>query len=137
MELHFNLTDIEFINALEEGTLDPALFSHEAHLRLAWIQINNYGVENAIACISHQLSIYVAFLNASDKYNATLTVAAIRTVKHFMDKSKSSNFRDFITEFPRLKYNFKELIGLHYGFDIFNSVAAKNKYLEPDLLPFE
>jgi hypothetical protein len=42
-ELHFSLTDIEFENQFENGTLKPELFSHEAHVRLAWIHIKKYG----------------------------------------------------------------------------------------------
>jgi len=55
----------------------------------------------------------------------------------FCLKSKLDNFRDFIEEFPRLKYNFKDLLAQHYGIDIFNSEIAKCSFLEPDLLPFD
>ena len=54
-----------------------------------------------------------------------------------MCKSDSDNFKDFITEFPRLNYNFKELMNFHYGFDIYNSEKAKREFLKPDLVPFD
>jgi len=76
-------------------------------------------------------------LNATDKYNKTLTIAAIKSVSHFIQKSKSENFQDFIQEFPRLKNNFKSLIAQHYQIDIFNSNKAKSEFLKPDLLPFK
>ena len=137
MEKHFNLTDTEFERQFEHCELDPSIFSHEAHLRLAWIHITRYGIEKALENIQLQLQQYVRHLGAEDKYNTTLTVAAIKAVYHFILKSKSDTFEELITEFPRLKNNFRELMGCHYAIDIFNSEKAKRKFLEPDLLPFD
>ncbi len=136
-ETHFDLSDREFEQQFANCSLNPALFNHEAHLRLAWIHIDKYGVEQAIKNIGHQLVEYVMALGAKDKYNKTLTIAAIRAVYHFKLKSHSTNFQEFILEHPRLKYNFKELIAFHYATDIFKSEQAKQEYLEPELLPFD
>jgi hypothetical protein len=136
MEEHFKLTDIEFEERLKNCELLPSVFTHEAHLRMAWIIIEKYGIEHAVENIPIQLQNYVAFLGAKDKYNTTLTIAAIKAVYHFILKSNSNKFEGFISEFPRLKYNFKELMACHYGFDIYNSYQAKIEFLEPDLLPF-
>jgi hypothetical protein len=134
---HFDITDTEFEMQFADCSFNPALFSHEAHLRLAWIHIDKYGVENAIENICSQLVAFVSALGAYDKYNKTLTIAAIRAVYHFKLRSKSDNFQDFIIEFPRLKHNFRQLIECHYSTDIFKSVQAKQEYLEPELLPFD
>lgn len=137
MEDHFRLSDFEFAQQFKECNLDPILFTHEAHLRLAWIHIKNHGIEKAEETIQSQLKNFVVFAGALDKYNTTLTLAAIKAVYHFMLKSDTDNFKDFITEFPRLKYNFKALMACHYGFDIYVSHKAKTEFLEPDLLPFD
>jgi hypothetical protein len=137
MDSHFMLTDSEFENQFGSCALDPAIFSHEAHLRLAWIHISKYGIENAIKNICSQLQNYVKHLGASDKYNETLTIAATRAVYHFMLKSESNSFGSFIEAHPRLKHNFKELMFAHYSTNIFTSERAKKEYLEPELLPFD
>ena len=129
--------DEAFIARLKDCTLDPACFSHEAHLRLAWLMITQLGTDPAIAEIRSLLLSYVDFLGARDKYNETLTVAAVKTVRHFMLRSDSDNFTAFLLEFPRLKTAFRELISRHYATDIFNSEQAKTVYLEPELLPFD
>lgn len=116
--------------------MNPAIFNHEAHLRLAWIHITKYGVDQAIENICTQLLDFVKAVGAEDKYNKTLTIAAVRAVYHFINKSETGNFNDFIGQNPRLKYNFRELIAAHYGIDVFNSETAKREYVEPDLLPF-
>jgi hypothetical protein len=137
MERHFELTDYEFEEKFSSFSLDPAIFSHEAHLRLAWIHIQQYGVDKAIENITAQLKDFVEFLGAGDKYNETITIAAIRAVYHFMLKSKTNTFQDFIYENPRLKNNFRELLSYHYTSDIFKSEKAKKEFIEPELLPFD
>jgi len=137
MEKHFKLTNEEFEKQFADRTLDAALFSHEAHLRLAWIHINHYGIDQAIENITTQLQQFVASLGASEKYNQTVTIAAIRAVYHFMLRSATTDFKSFIAENFRLKSNFKELLNSHYRTDLFKSEKAKKEYLEPELLPFE
>ena len=137
MEKHFTLTDNEFEKQFRSCLLDSAIFTHEAHLRLAWIHITKYGADVAIDNIRNQLQNFVINLGAKNKYNETVTIAAIKAVYHFMLKSKTDNFKDFIAENSRLKNNFKELLSFHYQTDIFNSATAKKKYLVPELLPFD
>lgn len=137
MKGHFVFDDTEFELQFENGTLSPKLFSHEAHLRLAWIHIKKYGEVFAINAISDQLRAYTQEHGAPEKFNMTLTVAAVKAVSHFYHKSKSRDFRGFMTEFPRLKSHFKDLMAAHYSFDIYNLPEAKTKFLAPDLHPFE
>jgi len=136
MKSHFEMDDREFEKQFANCELNPELFTHEAHLRLAWIHVKNYGTENAIENICNQLRNFTKHVGAADKYNATVTTAAIRAVNHFINKSQSNSFFDFINEFPRLKFNFKEIIAAHYKTDIFKSEEAKGTYVEPELLPF-
>ena len=137
MHSHFQLTDTQFEQQFQARTLDASLFSHEAHLRLAWIHIKKYGIEKALQNIPMQIIHFVDNLGARDKYNHTLTIAAIKTVYHFTLKSTTTTFKDFIQAFPRLTNNFKGLLACHYQFDIFNNELAKEVYIEPDLLPFD
>ncbi len=137
MEQHRLLSDEEFEQQFAQGTLVPSLFSHEAHLRLAYIHLEKYGEEKAIHHILQQLQQFVIMAGARDKFHKTLTIAAIKAVHHFKRRSNSSHFRDFIEEFPRLKSDFKALINSHYQIDVFRSESAKKVYLEPDVLPFD
>jgi len=52
------------------------------------------------------------------KFHKTLTVAAVKTANHFLLKSETENFLDFIIEFPKLNNNFKDLIECRYGFNV-------------------
>ncbi|SDB43236.1 hypothetical protein SAMN03097699_1302 [Flavobacteriaceae bacterium MAR_2010_188] len=137
MTSHLSLSDKEFVRQFKDCSLNPALFNHEAHLRLSYIQINKYGLEIAILNLKMHLKKYVRCFGAEEKYNETLTEAATRSVYHFIMKSKSEIFIDFIREYPRLKTDFKSLMDSHYSDEIYNMEEAKRVFIEPDLLAFD
>ena len=137
MEAHYKLTDSLLLKEMEQGNLDPRLFTHEAHLRWGWLLLKEYGLDQAIFKACSQLKRYTANLGASDKYNETVTVAAIRAIQHFQLKHNSDSFTEFISKAPRLKTSFKELLGFHYSKDIFKLNSAKSTFITPDLLPFD
>lgn len=137
MTNHSQLDDKEFETLFEKGDLPPSLFSHEAHLRLAWLYINKYGEKEAAAKTCREIKQFDHLHGKGDKFNTTVSVAAIKMVHHFIKKSESNDFFSFIQEFPRLKTAFKELLFQHYGLDIFSNEEAKTSFIEPDLLPFD
>jgi len=131
-EHHKKLSDNEFEEQFKALNLSPEVFSHEAHLRLAWIHIRKYGVNQAEQNISNQLLAYVVKLGAADKYHTTVTIVAVRIVNHFMKKSECESFDEFIERYPELKSNFKELINKYYSFNVFNSEEARKSFIDPD-----
>ena len=137
MNNHFQLSDRTFEQQFADLSLNPELFSHEAHLRLAWIHVTRYGIDEAIENITGQIRAFARHHNAQGKYHTTVTIAAVRAVYHFVLKSKSATFQDFIKEFPQLKNEFKRLLASHYSIDIFKSTQARESFLEPDLAPFD
>ena len=134
---HNDISHSAFEQAFASCTLDPSLFTHEAHLRLAWIHITKYGLSQARQNIESQIQQFVMKAGAQDKYHHTLTVAAVYAVSHFINKSTATTFIDFLNENPGLMNNFKSLINSHYTYDIFRSEAAKEAYMAPDVQPFK
>ena len=125
MQLHQLLTDKELLAQFESCELPPTVFSHEAHLRLAYLYLKQAGIKQAIAKVTSGIKHYVQYLGAQDKYNETLTVAAVRVVYHFMLKGETKNFTELITQYPRLTTRFKDLLAKHFGFNIFNPKRLK------------
>lgn len=134
--MHTTLTDQEFEKRFADCSFPVEDFSHEAHLRLAWIHIRKYGAERAVEHIQEQLKQFVAHAGAEDKYHVTLTIAAVRAVHRFMQKSDPGSFDGFIAEHPELKTRFRELINSHYSMDIFTSDEARIRFVEPDVQSF-
>lgn len=130
------MKDAQFIRAIEAKEFPAEQFDHQAHIRLAWILIAQNGIEEAIKKVSELLREYVIALGAQDKYHHTLTVAAVKTVYHFYQKSTTTSFQSFIAEYPQLLSDFRALLDFHYSKDILFSEVAKEIYLAPDLAPF-
>jgi hypothetical protein len=121
------LNDTAFLNEVENCTLDPKLFTHKAQLKLAWILINKYGLE--IATLKNckiKEQFYLNVLNNS-KFNLPLTKAYTEILCYFMEKSSTQDFDKLLGEFPRLKYNFKELVKTHYGYNILKEHRKEEK----------
>jgi hypothetical protein len=134
---HMDLTDGEFLSQFESCTLDPDLFSHQAHLRLAWCLIRRDGIEDSIYKICDQIESFDKEFGGGMKFNKTLTVACIYAVYHFMIKSDKETFSEFIKENPRLITNLKDLILQHYSEDVFRNAEAKKGLLQPNIQPFD
>lgn len=136
MEKHYRFNDQQFEKRFSSCHFPASDFTHEAHLRLAWIHIRKYGVEQAVENINDQIKAFADSLNASDNYHNTVTSAAVYAVSHFHKRSSSATFKAFIEEFPQLKTNFLGLLSSHYSYDVAKSEEARKEYLEPDLAPF-
>ncbi len=96
-----------------------------------------YGIDAACENICEQLFMYAKSKGKEERFNKTVSVAAVKAVHHFTKRSKSDDFKALIKEFPRLKYEFKSLLDSHYSFDIYTAELPKKEYLEPDLHPFD
>ncbi len=134
---HRSLEDQEFEHAFKTGKLEPSLFNHEAHLRLAWIYLRKYGMDNAIVMICKQIESFDNLHGDGEKFHVTLTVAALKVVHHFMLKSNAADFSSFMSEFPVLNSDFASLLYQHYGQGRLFSKEAKVEYVAPDVLPFD
>lgn len=133
---HSQLTDDEIEQQFERCTFKPSMFSHEAHLRLAYIHIRKYGLKQAEENMVNQIKGYAEYYGAKDKFNKTVTIAAVKAMHHFMEKAGSDSFKGLINEFPGLKTSFRSILALHYGFNVFDDSRAKKEFVSPDLLPF-
>lgn len=133
---HFSLSDEVFEQQFADTSLAPQLFSHEAHLRLAWIHIQKYGKDQATANVCNQIQRFDRTHGDGTMFNKTVTIAAVEAVAHFMRKIEAVDFSGFIAQAPRLRNNLKDVVAQHYSWNIFTDPAAKADYLEPDLLPF-
>lgn len=136
MDSHNELSDKEFLDQFESCKLTPSLFSHEAHLRFAWLNIELFGLEIAIKKVVEQINRFANYNGAPEMYHHTVTIVAVQAVNHFRKQSSSRTFSEFIKESPILLTDFKALINSHYSYDIFQSEEARKEYIEPNISPF-
>jgi len=130
MTTTLKLNDKELLKQVKECSLPPELFTHEIQLKLSWILINRYGLEGATKKNCEIKENY--FVNAlkSKKFNLPLTKAYTEILHHFMERSSAKDFDKLLREFPRLKFDFKELVKTHYGYNILKE--HRNEDLKPN-----
>lgn len=133
---HKQLSDDEYERQFERCTFKPRMFSHEAHLRLAYIHIKKYGVQQAESNMVKQIKAYAEFYGATNKFNKTVTIASVKAMNHFIEKATTESFQDLIQEFPKLVRDFKNILSRHYSFNVFSDPKAKKEFILPDLLSF-
>lgn len=136
MDTHFDWSDEAFLRDFSNLEFPPALFNHEAHLRLAFIHLRRDGLEKSVVVFPQLLKAFVQSQGAMEKYHETLTVAGLFILDHFMKKNSGSDFRGLIENFPHLKDHFRELVAAHYSDKKLQHPSAKSAYQIPDLLPF-
>ena len=135
-EKHHLLTNDEFEEKFSNCDMPAVIFTHQAHLRLAYIHITKYGIEKAIDNLSTQIANCDHKYGDGTKFNKTLTIASVKVMHHFIKKAKSKEFNALLIEFPRLRGDFLSLLKAHYEVKTLKSKKAKREYLEPDLLAF-
>ncbi|MEO9887106.1 MAG: hypothetical protein ABJR05_15585 [Balneola sp.] len=128
------MKDQEFLLQFKNYTLPPELFDHKAHLRLAWLQIKEYGIEQALENCCEQISGFASFHGDHQKFNKTITNASVYAVYHFMEDEPA--FEEFIEKNSQLLSDLKALINSHYSYDIFDIAKAREVFIEPDFQAF-
>lgn len=133
---HSEFSDEEFERAFREGTFPPEAFTHQAHLRLAWLHLKRYGKDRAVRQVCKQIRAFTIRNGAADKYHHTLTRAAVRLVWDCVQQSQAPDFKALLQAFPSLAGNFREMLLGHYSETRLFSDQARTEYLEPDLEGF-
>jgi hypothetical protein len=69
------MTDDELLAALDNCTLDAQHFNHLDHLRLAWLHLQRYDVDDAVARTCKGIRTCAAHLGAAARFRWTVTEA--------------------------------------------------------------
>jgi len=126
--------DSNFRSAFESCTVPPSQFNHEAHVRLAYIYLVESGVEPAVQRMREGLLNFIEHNGIPrSKFHETITRAWVLAVRHFMDKSSSTSFQDFIAKNQVLLDS--KIMLTHYSASVLFSSDARESFVEPDLDP--
>ncbi len=136
MDSHFDLDDAEFEKQLEDCSLDPMIFDHEGHLRMAYIQINKYGIDYACDNMCRQIQDFDATYGTGRIFHTTLTYCSIQIVNQFMNRTKTKSFKQFLSLYPILKKDFKSLVNNYYTDSLLRKDIARLVYIPPDINDF-
>jgi hypothetical protein len=126
--------DRDFQSAFEASAVTPAQFTHEAHVRLTYVYLAQFDVETAVRRMREAL---LSFIERNGipraKFHETITRAWVLAVRHFMDRSTSTSFADFVAKNPELLDS--KIMLTHYSARVLFSADARESFVEPDLDP--
>jgi hypothetical protein len=123
------MTDHEFLHAFESGHLSPADFHHRDHLRLAWIEVRQRGLEAGAAAVSSGIRRFAEAHGHDRLYHETLTRFWVRVVAH----ASRPTFAETLDRHPMLLS--KDLPLKHWRRETLFADAARQAWVEPDLAP--
>ena len=129
------LPDTDFIQQFEDCTLPPAYFDHAGHLRLAWLYLRDYPLEQAVARVTGGIAAYANSQGAADKFRHTLTEAIVRIMAHRQHLQPARSLEDFLAANPDLVEDILGVVGQHYSPQRLASQAARTGFVSPDLAP--
>ncbi len=131
---HKQYNDREFLEALENMTISPELFTHEAHLRMAWLYIRQNSKKQAMQKISAAIRGLDNKYSAGKNYHYTKTVAFAQIIGHMIKNDPCGNWQDFFLTHADLFFS-KKTLEIYYSNQLINSVIAGKEFIEPDICP--
>ena len=126
-----NIDDQTFIREFENQTLNPEYFDHRGHLRIAWLYLSRYSLNEANQRVCRGIKTYAESLGATDKFNLTITGALVKIMAQRMEKGQG--WEDFIHSNSDLVENALAVLGSYYSDEVLFSEEAKRCVLEADV----
>ncbi|HET7922704.1 MAG TPA: hypothetical protein VFM15_08130 [Gammaproteobacteria bacterium] len=128
--------DSAFVDAFETLTLDPALFNHRGHLRLAWCLLSWLPLPDAAQRCADDIRRFAIHHGQSQKFNVTMTRAFMHIVGNRMRRMQvGDDFNRFCERNPDLLRDARGIIGRYYSAKVLDDPAARLTFIEPDLQP--
>jgi hypothetical protein len=128
------MTDTDFLAAVEAATYPGADFRHREHVRLAWLCLREHGFESGLERVRGLIQRYAAALGATGKYHETLTRAWAELVQAGLDAASGvTSFDAFLEARPELTDS--RLLDRHYRKETLDSPAARAGWVPPDVAP--
>lgn len=97
------MTDEEFARAFERGEISPAEFSHQSHVRLAWVYLRESGgFDEALDRIRAGIKRFAAAAGAAQKYHETITILWMRLLEQARERAGDCTFSELLERCPEL-----------------------------------
>jgi hypothetical protein len=130
------MTDDEFLTAFEELRLPRILWTHEAHVRMAWLYLRQRPLDEVIPIVRRGIQRYNASLGNAEGYHETITVASLVLIDHRLgSQAGKGSFADFREVNPDLFDRNLSALLVYYSREILFSNQARQAFVEPDLFP--
>jgi hypothetical protein len=128
------LSDDQFIAAMEQLQVSHSNFHHRDHIRLAWTYLRNSNLPLAEQKISQCIRRFAAHNSAPHKYHHTITLVWMRLVAAAMRLTPAIHTFEEFAVTHRLLFDAR-LPWTFYSAASLGSDAARTAWVNPDLFP--
>lgn len=128
------MSDAALIAAFEACTIPKTEWTHEAHVRTAWIYLTTRSYDDALAALRSGIPKYNRSLGNTTGYHDTITVAFARIIAARIDKFPASGFDEFRRLNDDLFCKSPSPLARYYSKDRLSSAEAIESFIEPDLV---
>lgn len=125
-------SDEGFLRQVREGTLPPAAFGHEGHLRFAWLCLSREPLGEAVASVNSGIRRLAAAHGSPGRYHRTLTTAICAVVASRMALCPAPSFEAFLRQHPALRTDMRRLVGSWYSEERLADARARLTLIAPD-----
>jgi hypothetical protein len=126
------ITDEAFARAFEDGSVTPAQFDHVAHVRVAWVYLQEAAsLEEALSRMREAIRRFAAAAGVPQKYHETITVLWMRVLADARAAGAAGELADVLQAHPALAD--KDLPLQYYSRERLFSDEARAGWVEPDI----
>ena len=127
------VTDDVFLAQFRRRELGPEHLAHHGHLRIAWLHLTRYPLEEANSRVCDGIRDLAAGLGAPEKFNYTLTSALVRIMARRLHHVRQPDFAAFLEANPDLLADARGVLARHYSDTCLTSPEARTTWIEPDI----
>ncbi|HEY2786039.1 MAG TPA: hypothetical protein VGJ05_13810 [Fimbriiglobus sp.] len=125
------MTDDEFLAAFDSCTLPKPLWTHEAHVRLAWLCLDRIPFDSALAHVRTGIPKYNHSLGNTTGYHDTVTVAFLKIIA--AKRTLGESFEDFRNTNPDVFSKARPVLLSYYSKAVLESEEARAGFVEADV----
>ncbi len=130
------MTDEEFLQGFEDCSIPRSLWTHAAHVRMAWLYLRRYRLDEVVPIVRTRIRRYNESLGNKTGYHETVTVAYLQLIDHRLDRQTADpTFSEFAEAHPDLLDRSLSALLAHYSRGLLFSTEAIERFVEPDLSP--
>ncbi len=130
------MTDAEFLRAFQQCVLPEDLWTHRAHVRMAWLYLQQGTLASVLPIVRDGIKRYNATLNKTLAYHETITQVFLILIDDRMRRCEgASSFEEFCARNPDLLDGRLTALLAHYRKETLFSPAAREALVAPDLAP--
>lgn len=128
------LSDAELLQQFEDTSLPTSLFSHQQHVRAAWLFVRRHGMPAAITAFSDALRRFADAKGAHNLFHVTITWAYLLLIHERQEKCQAVTWDSFAASNADLLAWKPSLLDRFYTAETLWSERARRSFVMPDRL---